>query len=185
MDLGHLSAWDPTPIDRAAYEGPDKEEACTETARAMAQTLVNQLFQLPGEAVKGGRMAQLPAAKTPLPREKPLPKPKPPTKWEKFASQKGIQKRKKESKVEWDESSQSWRRSHGYKKANDDNDLPIVEAQKGEQVGVCVFGGKYWNAFCAMKGLRKAMHIRMHTAQRASDKRRPLRMHVCVEQLEK
>ncbi|KAF5843321.1 ribosome biogenesis regulatory protein-domain-containing protein [Dunaliella salina] len=135
VDIGNLSAWDPAPIDAAAYQGPNREEVCTETARAMAQTLVGQLFQLPGEPVKGGRLAQLPAGKTPLPREKPLPKPKPPTKWEKFAAQKGIQKRKRESKLEWDEGSQSWRRRHGYKKANDESEIPIIEAKPGEQTG--------------------------------------------------
>jgi len=134
IDLGNLSAWDPAPIDAEAYQGSNREEVCLETARGMAQTLVTQLFQLPGEPIKGGRMVQLPAAKTLLPREKPLPKPKPPTKWEKFAAQKGIQKRKRESKLEWDEASQSWRRRHGYKKANDELDVPIIEAKPGEQV---------------------------------------------------
>ena len=37
-----------------------------------------------------------------LPREKPVPKPRPPTKWEKYAREKGINKRKKDKKV-WDD----------------------------------------------------------------------------------
>jgi hypothetical protein len=51
----------------------------------MAQALVGQLFSLPSEAVQGGRLAQLPQPSTLLPREKPIPKPKPLTKWQKFA----------------------------------------------------------------------------------------------------
>jgi hypothetical protein len=51
----------------------------------MTQALVGQLFVLPSEAVQGGRLAHLPAPTTALPREKPIPKPKPLTKWQKFA----------------------------------------------------------------------------------------------------
>jgi len=42
-----------------------------------------------------------------LPRAKPLPKPKPPTKWEAFAAAKGIQKKVRDKK-EWDEEKQEW-----------------------------------------------------------------------------
>jgi hypothetical protein len=51
----------------------------------MTQALVSQLFALPSEAVQGGRLAHLPAPSTALPREKPIPKAKPLTKWQKFA----------------------------------------------------------------------------------------------------
>lgn len=43
-----------------------------------------------------------------LPREKPLPEPKPTTKWEKFAREKGIKKRK-HSRLIWDEVSKSYK----------------------------------------------------------------------------
>ncbi|GFH28268.1 ribosome biogenesis regulatory protein, partial [Haematococcus lacustris] len=66
--------------------------------------------------------------------QKPLPKPKPLTKWQKFAQKKGIVK-KKRSKLEFDESKQEWRRRHGYKKAGDEADIPIVEARPGDKVG--------------------------------------------------
>ena len=49
----------------------------------------------------------LPPAKTVLPREKPLPVAKPPTKWERFAKAKGISHKTKE-KREWDEEKQEW-----------------------------------------------------------------------------
>jgi hypothetical protein len=42
-----------------------------------------------------GRVAFLPEPQTPVPREKPLPAQKEKTKWEKFAAEKGIVKRKK------------------------------------------------------------------------------------------
>lgn len=46
-----------------------------------------------------GRIAQLPPPSTPLPRAKPLPKPREPTKWEAFAQRKGIVKRKRGKEV--------------------------------------------------------------------------------------
>jgi len=49
----------------------------------------------------------LPSIETPLPRAKPLPKPKAPTKWEQFAAAKGIQKKRREKKI-WDEEKQEW-----------------------------------------------------------------------------
>ena len=65
------------------------------------------LFSLPIQSSVDGPLAMLPPVSTQLPRSKPLPKPKPPTKWEKFASAKGIQKKKRDRKV-FDEEKQEW-----------------------------------------------------------------------------
>eukprot|EP00197_Chlamydomonas_leiostraca_P004525 CAMPEP_0202860350 /NCGR_PEP_ID=MMETSP1391-20130828/2092_1 /ASSEMBLY_ACC=CAM_ASM_000867 /TAXON_ID=1034604 /ORGANISM="Chlamydomonas leiostraca, Strain SAG 11-49" /LENGTH=339 /DNA_ID=CAMNT_0049539505 /DNA_START=64 /DNA_END=1079 /DNA_ORIENTATION=- len=134
IDLGHLTAWDPAPIDAAKYQGEGREEACLETARAITQSLVNRLFDLPSEPITGGRLAQLPFPTTVLPRQRPLPKMKELTRWQKFAQKKGIVK-KKRSKMEWDETNQEWRRRHGYKRVNDDADVPIIEASAGDKPG--------------------------------------------------
>jgi regulator of ribosome biosynthesis len=99
----------------------------------MAQALVTKLFALPSESVAGGRVAALPAPTTPLPREKPVPKAKALTKWQAFAQKKGIVKRKR-SKLAWDEDAGEWKRRHGYKKANDDAAVPIIEARPGDEV---------------------------------------------------
>jgi regulator of ribosome biosynthesis len=77
------------------------------TARDGVQTLIAKLFTLPTLSSPDGPAAQLPAAEFHLPRAKPLPKPKPPTKWERFAAAKGIQKKVREKKV-WDEEKQEW-----------------------------------------------------------------------------
>jgi hypothetical protein len=53
--------------------------------------------------------------------------------WEKFAQEKGIQKRKRSVKV-WDEEQQEWRRRFGYQRAGDDKDIPIVDAGSNDQV---------------------------------------------------
>jgi regulator of ribosome biosynthesis len=76
-------------------------------ARDGVQTLFSSLFSLPTVSSEEGPLAQLPSPTTMLPRAKPLPKPKPPTKWEQFAAAKGIQKKKKEKRI-WDEERQEW-----------------------------------------------------------------------------
>jgi regulator of ribosome biosynthesis len=143
MDVGNLTAWDPAPLEPSLYAAHSdaREAALADAARAMTQSLVNELFQLPAEAVKGGRLAALPAPTTRLPREKPLPRPKPLTKWQQFAQQKGIVKRKR-SKLVFDEDQKEWRRRFGYKRAGDSNDIPIIEAKPGDKV--CA----QWNAWC-------------------------------------
>lgn len=83
--MGNLSAFDPSPVNPDDYTPLNRDAKCHEVATAMTQALVAQLFALPSEAVQGGRLAQLPLPSTALPREKPIPKPKPLTKWQKFA----------------------------------------------------------------------------------------------------
>lgn len=95
----------------------DLEEYLTTTARDGVQAMIAALFSLPTTSSADGPLAQLPPPTTQIPRAKPLPKPKPPTKWEKFASAKGIQKKRKDKKV-WDEEKQEWVDRWGWKGAN-------------------------------------------------------------------
>ena len=68
---------------------------------------------------------KLPPPSYQLPREKPIPKPKPPTKWEAFAKSKGIDKKSKKAKggeqgrgrLVWDDQVREWVPRFGYKKA--------------------------------------------------------------------
>ena len=53
-----------------------------------------------------------------MPREKPLPKPKEPTKWELFAKKKGIAPKAKDGKLVFDEATKEWVPKWGYKGAN-------------------------------------------------------------------
>eukprot|EP00798_Chlamydomonas_sp_ICE-L_P006876 gene6876-30850_t len=133
-DVGNLTAYDPAPLEARLFTGAGGEEALHEMARAITQSLAAKLFGLPAESVQGGRLATLPDPSTILPREKPIPKPKPLTKWEKFAQEKNIVKRKR-SKLVYDEQEQDWKRRHGYKRANDDLDLPIIEASSKDVLG--------------------------------------------------
>ena len=94
FDLGNLAAFDNAPVDADAFiHGIDT--SCQIIATQIFQSMTHKLFDLPFEVSQLGRIAELPAPKEALPREKPLPKPRPPTKWEIFAQRKGITKRKK------------------------------------------------------------------------------------------
>ncbi|KAF8639976.1 hypothetical protein AX17_001223 [Amanita inopinata Kibby_2008] len=106
VDAGSLAVTDPNLIDEESYKS-NVEEHLQSLARDGIQTLINSLFSLPTVSSPDGPLAQLPPPIYQLPRAKPLPKPKPPTKWELFAAAKGIQKKRKDKKV-WDEEKQEW-----------------------------------------------------------------------------
>jgi len=106
VDTGFLTVTDPNPIDEDTYNS-NREEYLQSTARDGIQSLFASLFTLPTQASPDGPLAKLPPPTTQLPRSKPLPKPKPPTKWERFAAAKGIQHKVRDRR-EWDEEKQEW-----------------------------------------------------------------------------
>ncbi|XP_037748439.1 ribosome biogenesis regulatory protein homolog [Chelonia mydas] len=120
FDLGNLLALDRNPppsVPRA-----QRESRLRSLARDNTQLLVAQLWGLPAgraEGATGPLVAQLPEPSYRLPREKPLPRPRPPTRWEQFARLKGIRRRKRTSLV-WDEAAKQWRRRWGYERAGGD-----------------------------------------------------------------
>ncbi|CAM5089879.1 unnamed protein product [Eretmochelys imbricata] len=120
FDLGNLLALDRNPppsVPRA-----QRESRLCSLARDNTQLLVAQLWGLPAgraEGATGPLVAQLPEPSYRLPREKPLPRPRPPTRWEQFARLKGIRRRKRTSLV-WDEAAKQWRRRWGYERAGGD-----------------------------------------------------------------
>ncbi|KAF7311413.1 Ribosome biogenesis regulatory protein [Mycena kentingensis (nom. inval.)] len=106
VDAGLLLVTDLNPIDEESYAA-NLEEHLQALARDGVQALLGSLFSLPTQRSDEGPLAELPAPTTALPRSKPLPKPKPLTKWEQFAKAKGIQHRTRDKKV-WDEEKQEW-----------------------------------------------------------------------------
>lgn len=70
--------------------------------RDNTQLLLNKVWELPTSRVDEAIVAELPKPTYLIPRSLPVPKAKEPTKWEKFAKEKGIVKNKK-SKLIWDE----------------------------------------------------------------------------------
>jgi regulator of ribosome biosynthesis len=107
------------------------------TARDGIQALIAVLYSLPTKPSPDGPLAQLPAPTTQLPRAKPLPKPKPPTKWERFAAAKGIQKRVREKKV-WDEERQEWVNRWGKDGKNKEKEEQWIHEVKANA------GASYW-----------------------------------------
>ncbi|KYK58212.1 hypothetical protein DCS_05225 [Drechmeria coniospora] len=136
FDLGHLLAEDPNAItlDRSAIE-----QSLAEIARDGAQSLINQLLTTcPLSSTTDGVLLTLPAPTTRLPREKPVPEAKPPTKWERFAAKKGIKPKTREQRknLAFDEDSGEWKRKWGYKALNkkgDDDWLVAVDTEKEAQ----------------------------------------------------
>ncbi|KAG9128272.1 Rhodanese- sulfurtransferase [Ceratobasidium sp. 392] len=120
VDVGLLTALDTNPIDAEEYE-TGLESHLQAVARDGAQVILGALFGLPTQPSEDGPIATLPPPTTALPRAKPLPKPKPPTKWERFAAAKGIQKTKRDRR-EWDEERQEWVNRWGWNGRNKDKE---------------------------------------------------------------
>ena len=138
LDLGNLAASDPSPIDPDVF-GRKPSDVATAAAlsrgRDVLQRLVGDLFTLPSEADVNGRYVELPAGTTYFPRTKPLPpQEKPMTKWEKFAKEKGIKKRKR-SKLVYDEQTDEWKRRHGYDRVKDADRIIIADAKMSDVPG--------------------------------------------------
>ncbi|XP_017309361.2 ribosome biogenesis regulatory protein homolog [Ictalurus punctatus] len=126
FDIGNLLAFDKNSINTREFKQQNKDEFFRSLARDNTQLLINEIWKLPSEKVEEVIVVKLPDPVTKLPREKPAPKPRPPTKWEQFAKLKGIQKKKKTNLV-WDEVHKEWKRRWGYKRAKDDTKEWLIE----------------------------------------------------------
>ncbi|KAI8836613.1 ribosome biogenesis regulatory protein-domain-containing protein [Chytridium lagenaria] len=114
FDLGLLMASDVDQV--ASWKTLEQcEDVLHSLAARNAQLLFNEIFSLPTQSTTNDTMAILPPPKTHLPRSKPVPTDKPQTRWEKFADAKGIAKKKKKSRMEFNEEAQEYRPRHGYK----------------------------------------------------------------------
>eukprot|EP01116_Phalansterium_solitarium_P003928 TRINITY_DN14776_c0_g1_i1.p1 TRINITY_DN14776_c0_g1~~TRINITY_DN14776_c0_g1_i1.p1 ORF type:complete len:316 (-),score=129.46 TRINITY_DN14776_c0_g1_i1:123-1043(-) len=164
-DLGNLLAFDYTPVDaKALKENPSKY--LQESARDCVQLLFNKLFQLPTERDGPDVFATLPKAQTVLPREKRIPVPKPPTKWEQFAKLKGITKKKRSRMVYDDAVDGQLRPRWGYGRAGPAQDQ-IIEARPGDDPTVDPF-----EAQAAKKKLAKTKQLKREAANRKANIRR-------------
>lgn len=124
FDLGLLLANDANPasITSAAADKDAHEADLAALARDGAQALVNQLLTTCRieRTTSDGVLLNLPPPATALPREKPVPEPKPPTKWEQFAARKGIKPKTREQRknLQYNKETNEWERKWGYKGAN-------------------------------------------------------------------
>ena len=136
FDLANLYAFDAHTISEQRLKG----NGIDDEARDNVQLLMSRIFEQPveknllaHEREGVGAVVSLPAADLSvlhLPREKPLPKPKEMTKWERYAKVKGIQK-KKRGRMVFDEVQKEWRPRYGYKRARDSTDAWLMEDKNG------------------------------------------------------
>jgi len=125
LDIGNLLATDLQPIDIREFR-KNKEDFLRNLARDNTQLLFNAIWKLPNERSEGLVLAKLPEPHTVIPREKPIPKPKLPSKWEEFAKRKGIAKKKRERMI-LDKNTQEWKPRYGYKRGNDETKEWLIE----------------------------------------------------------
>lgn len=113
LDIGNLVAFD----ERAERGDKSYEEA----AKDATEALVHAIFSLPVSELADGRFVNLPKGQFQFPRDKPIPKERVPTKWEMYAKEKGIQKKKKRDRLVLDESTGEYipRYGRGSKNAAD------------------------------------------------------------------
>lgn len=125
LDVGNLLVVDQDPIKFSDFK-KKKEDILKTLARDNTQFLFNAVWQLPIEKLENVVVVKLPEASTTLPREKPIPKPKPLTKWQEFAKRKGIRKTKR-GRMLWDEASESWKPRWGFKRGKDPTKDWLIE----------------------------------------------------------
>ncbi|XKL69198.1 hypothetical protein PGB90_006967 [Kerria lacca] len=111
-----LMVFDTNELNIPKLRGPDKEKELLSLTRDCTQILINTILSFPKEIKDGKVFVQLSGPSYNLPREKPVPVPKPLTKWQKFAQDKGLRKKKK-PKSTWDDVLQKWIPTYGYRKA--------------------------------------------------------------------
>ncbi|CAH0719571.1 unnamed protein product, partial [Brenthis ino] len=117
FDIGTLLASDTNDLDVKSLKSDGQRDTYLQSlARDNTQLLLNKIWELPTERIDEAIVVKLPQPTTVLPRSKPVPKPKPLTKWQEFAKSKGITKKKKD-KLQWDEQLQKWVPLYGFKKA--------------------------------------------------------------------
>jgi len=135
--LAHLAAFDITPLH-------PKADILTQT-RDNVQLLVNKVFGLKREDTEDGPTAVMPIEEGfRLPRQRPVPKVKPETRWEKFMKERRMTKRKR-SRLVFDETTGDWKPRFGYKsgKSMEDRANGILEVKTGQDSHVNLFEKKH------------------------------------------
>ncbi|KAG8224844.1 hypothetical protein J437_LFUL005447 [Ladona fulva] len=122
-DLGNLITVDKNDLDHKRLR-EDNDNYLKELARDNTQLIINKIWQLPTEKVDEVYAVKLPPSTFALPREKRIPKPKALTKWQEYAKEKGIKKKK--DKLVWDDVVQKWVPTYGYKRASVQRDKDWV-----------------------------------------------------------
>ncbi|XP_027025411.2 ribosome biogenesis regulatory protein homolog isoform X1 [Tachysurus fulvidraco] len=168
FDIGNLLALDKNSVNIREFKQQNKDEFLRSLARDNTQLLINEIWKHPSEKVEEVIVVKLPDPVTKLPREKPAPKARPPTKWEQFAKLKGIQKKKKTNLV-WDEVHKEWKRRWGYKRAKDNTKEWLIEVPETADPNEDQFGKRIKakkervakNEFNRLKNIARAQKLKV------------------------
>lgn len=129
-DLKRMSAY-----DIAVQSAKTSEADFLAYTRDSVQLLVNKMFGLKRARVEEGMVVELPADELfKLPRQKPVPKVKARTRFQKFMEDRNMKKRKR-SRLVFDEVSGDWKPRYGYgsaKKMEEAGKYGIHEVKSGE-----------------------------------------------------
>lgn len=117
IDLGNMAIFDNASVKLG--DPTDREKILLDASNASLRNLLTALFALPlpeGQlkSLSGSALVALPKSSTPLPRAKPVPKPRESTTWEQFARAKGIKKRNRQERYEYAEQKKKWLPRHGH-----------------------------------------------------------------------
>jgi len=136
IDAGNLLVFDLQDQSDLLFS-ENKEEVIKDLTQRCVQELFEKIFNLPVKNSNKGPIAQLPPPKTLIPREKPVPQLKYETRWDKFAKEKGIRK-KKRSRMLYDESTDTYKPRWGMGRINDPKDVWIMpdKPEELERYGV-------------------------------------------------
>merc|ERR1712002_1134944 len=116
IDVGNLVASDQNAIDKRLIRDPEEcDKYLCSLARDGVQALFAKVWELPSHRIENAIYVTLPRPTIRIPREKHLPKAPTLTKWEQYAKDKGITRRKKEKKL-WDETLKRWVPRYGFRK---------------------------------------------------------------------
>ncbi|GMR32785.1 hypothetical protein PMAYCL1PPCAC_02980 [Pristionchus mayeri] len=134
VDCGRLLLIDRDPITEFGNE----DELITR-ARNNVQFLFNKVWELDKKRVEDSIVAILPKPVFKLPREKPIPEKRAPTKWEEYAKLKGIAPRKHRGNKVFDEASGEWKPRWGYRRGNDNTKDWCIEVPENRGDDVDMF----------------------------------------------
>ncbi|BES99053.1 Hypothetical protein NTJ_11869 [Nesidiocoris tenuis] len=169
IDPATLLVSDTNELDLKAYRN-NADKYLESLARDDAQLLINALWEYPTERYEDCIVAKLPPPKYVIPREKPVPQPKPLTRWEEFAKRKGIEPNKKKSNLTWDDVLKKWVPRFGYKKSAAEKEKDwLIEIPQSEDPYVDMFEKKAQvksekvskNEFQRLRNIAKAKNVKV------------------------
>ncbi|VUZ49166.1 unnamed protein product [Hymenolepis diminuta] len=122
LDLGNLlyedkGAIDPNDVNR---------DYIKKLSLNCVHHFLKEFWKLPTDTFDGVQVSCLPDPTFRLPREKPAPRKREMSRWERFAQMKGIRKQKRSKKV-WDDETQSWRPRWGKDRIDSVKDKWVLE----------------------------------------------------------